>query len=262
MTLRRKLREAVRAYRAYGALSEWPDGRPAFGFIHGDWALDNSRSDGGRNWCGVNNELDVLREEGCYADFTFPSWQHTSQPRQVNSIYVARDDPSKPKSYDRGKAVRVRQREVSGLLLVQGPLVPYIGKGKHGLKVAVDDGDLAAYRRYSSDRLDRWVRAGIHVQGRPDRIFIKLHTHGAPDANRAALLDGDLEALFSDAEARYNDGKRFRLHYVTAREMVNIVMATAAEAGENLSHARDFLLPVPTAPTGSVTARCPPIVKV
>ena len=32
-------------------------GEVFFGFIHGNWALDNSRPDG--RWCGVNNELDV-----------------------------------------------------------------------------------------------------------------------------------------------------------------------------------------------------------
>ena len=37
-----------------------------FGFIHGNWCLDNSRADG--RWCGLNNELILLRELGCYAD--------------------------------------------------------------------------------------------------------------------------------------------------------------------------------------------------
>ncbi len=34
-------------------------------------SLDNSRADG--RWCGINNELILLRELGCYADFTLPS---------------------------------------------------------------------------------------------------------------------------------------------------------------------------------------------
>ena len=42
-----------------------------YAFIHGNWSLCNSRPDG--RYCGVNNELDVLRETGCYADFTLPS---------------------------------------------------------------------------------------------------------------------------------------------------------------------------------------------
>ena len=41
--------------RRHGLLShDRRTGRLAYGFIHGNWALDNSRPDG--RWCGVNNE--------------------------------------------------------------------------------------------------------------------------------------------------------------------------------------------------------------
>lgn len=244
-SLRAKLRDAIAAYRRNGALSVWPDGRPAFGFVHGNWALDNSRQENGRNFCGVNNELTVLQEEGCYADFTFPSWQHLSQPRQVNSIYYAVDDPDRPKSYDTGNRARTGIPDPSGLLMVHGPLVPYVLRRGRLPRVAFDDGDLASYRRYEPARLDRWVRAGVHVIGRPDRIFIKLHCHGAADANRLALLGEDLEALFSDAEARYNDGTRYRLHYVTTREIYNIVKATEENLSGEIGALRDLKLPRP-----------------
>jgi hypothetical protein len=46
-------------------------GKIVFGFIHGNWALDNSLPDG--RWCGLNNEITLLRDLGCYADFTLPS---------------------------------------------------------------------------------------------------------------------------------------------------------------------------------------------
>ena len=244
-SLRRKLREAVLTYREQGALSTGPDGRAAFGFIHGNWALDNSRCEAGRNYCGVNNELTILKEEGCYADLTFPAWQHLSQPRQTNRIYYAFDDPLRPKSYDRGRNAQAGRSCANALLLLQGPLVPYMDRRR--LRIAMDDGDLASYRRYSPARLDRWVRAGIHVEGRPDCVFIKLHCHGAADRNREALLGEDLEALFTDAETRYNDGARYRLHYVTAREMFNVVKWIEAGGEAYSSAARDWLLPPPTA---------------
>src|SRR5688572_22084707 len=44
------------------------DDRLQYGFIHGIWCLDNSRADG--RMCGVNDEFIVLKETGCYADFT------------------------------------------------------------------------------------------------------------------------------------------------------------------------------------------------
>jgi hypothetical protein len=244
-SLRALIRDAIAEYRKYGCLSEWPDGSAAFGFIHGNWALDNARCSGEKNFCGVNNELDVLQQEGCYADFTFPSWQHTSQPRQVNSMYYVIDDPNRPKSYDRGVPAGLGRRP-EGLLLIQGPLAPYVESRFGRRRFGIDDGDLAASRerRYAPERLDRWVRTGIRVAGRSDRIFIKLHCHGAADGNREALLGEDLEALFTDAEARYNDGNRFRLHYVTAREMFNVVKATE-EGITDSARALNWKIPPP-----------------
>ncbi|MBW3622866.1 MAG: hypothetical protein KY468_05585 [Armatimonadetes bacterium] len=249
-TLRQKIRDAVETYRRHGALSEWPDGRPAFSFIHGDWALNNSRSDGGRNWCGVNDEIRLLQSEGCYADFTFPAWKQTAQPRMVNALYYAQSSPSHPKGHDRGEPARAGGPVPPGMLMVQGPLVPYAQKTDGSLRKGVDDGDLAATFRYRPERLDRWVRAGIHVQGKPDRVFIKLHSHGAPEANRDAMLGGDLDALFSDAESRYNDGTRYRLHYVSPREMFNVIRATVEGIEGSPGELRDYLLPPPTRVAG------------
>ena len=244
-TLRQKLDAAIAAYTAHGALSRWDNGRPAFGFIHGNWALDNSRHDAGRNYCGVNDELRVLAQAGCYADFTFPAWQHTAQPRQTNSLFFATDDPLQPKSYDTGAAMQAGGPQSGDLPIIQGPLVPYLRSAGQGFRPAMDDGDLAWYRRYCPARLDRWVQAGIHVLGRPDRIFIKLHTHGAADKNRAVLLGEDFDALFSDAESRYNDGTYWRLHYVTAREMFNVALATQQSENLDIAASRDYLLKAP-----------------
>src|SRR5207248_318014 len=71
--LRRTLLEARDTLaRDHGQLArDRRTGAVRYGFIHGNWALDNSHPGG--CWCGVNNELDVLRQTGCYADFTMPS---------------------------------------------------------------------------------------------------------------------------------------------------------------------------------------------
>ena len=99
------LRSTLRGFadclaREHGLLGRRTDGRPAYGFIHGNWALDNARPDG--KYCGVNDELSVLRETGCYADFTQPAAPDVSQTRTVNSLYYAVDDPRKPRSHERG----------------------------------------------------------------------------------------------------------------------------------------------------------------
>ena len=68
----------------HGLLRE-QEGRTVFGFIHGNWALDNSLPHG--KWCGLNGEIALLRDLGCYADFTMPSMPSAAQGRVVNQIY-------------------------------------------------------------------------------------------------------------------------------------------------------------------------------
>ncbi len=80
-------------------------GAVRYGFIHGNWALGNSRPDG--DWCGVNEELGILAATGCYADFTFPSAPSPTQTRMVNAIYRATDRPGRPRGADRGVRVKV-----------------------------------------------------------------------------------------------------------------------------------------------------------
>ena len=80
------------------------NGQPAFAFIHGNWALDNSRPDG--RYCGLNNELALLRDLGCYADLTMPSGASPTQSRTVNTIYWAVDDPRSQNPMTRGIPVK------------------------------------------------------------------------------------------------------------------------------------------------------------
>ena len=101
-------------------------------------------------------------------------------------------------------------------------------------------------------RVDSWVKQGICVAGRPEWIFVKLHSYLAQEANLEMLLGEAGEWLFTYLESAYNDGVRYRLHYVTAREMFNIVKA--AEAGErgDAGRYRDFLVrPVSTSMAGT-----------
>lgn len=248
--LRSKLREAVRLWQEVGALGRWPDsGRPAFGFIHGNWSLDNSRVEGERNFCGVDNEISLLAEEGCYADFTFPALKQMAQPRQCNSIYYATDDPDRPKSHDRGEVVRVGGTPCGDLMIVQGPLGIVRRSGR--LIPRPEDGDVTGKNPPTPERIDSWVRTAIHVPGRPEWVFVKVFTHGAADGTREELLDSGFEALFSHLEQQYNDGRDWRLHYVNAREMFNIIKAAEAGRGGDPSDYRDFLITAP--PYGGTT---------
>ena len=227
--LRRKLQSFTRTLAdRHDALPRDPiSGQPQWTFIHGNWALDNSHPEG--RWCGVNGELAVLREEGCYADFTLPSAPSPCQTSTINSIYYAASDPARSKSHDRGVEVRVGGSASGDLMLIQGPLGLQWSNRKFGLMPRIENGDIRASSPPSAERIASWVGAGIHVRGRPEWVFVKIHTHGAQDMDADTLLGEPMHRAFTELETRYNDGKRWKLHYVSAREMYNI--AKAAEAG-------------------------------
>jgi hypothetical protein len=237
-----------RLFREHGLLTTMPDHDVAYGFIHGNWALDNARPDG--RFCGVNDEITILRETGCYADFTQPAAPDVSQTRTVNSLYYAVDDPVRPRSHDRGVEAHVgKPFRCFGLLLVQGPIALNWERRVLGVVPGLDVGAIDGSPGYppALRRFRGWVDARIAVRGRPEWVFVKVHTHGAPERNAAALLGSSMAALHDAIGREFNDGHRYRLHYVTAREMVNIVRA--AEAGEtgNPGDYRDYSLPPPQA---------------
>jgi hypothetical protein len=230
----------------HGLLSEHPDGSTAYGFVHGNWALDNARPDGSH--CGVNDELTVLKETGCYADFTLPGVPDVSQTRTVNSIYYAVDDPVRPKSHDRGiRAAVGRRPPADGLLMVQGPLGLDWSRRKYGVLPGVESGTLdhSAAHRPDGARFPRWLAASVTVEGRPDWIFVKVHTHGAPEPNASVLL-GPAMRQFHISMLNQLRQRGMHLHYVTAREMANIVHAAEEGASGDPHPYRDYWLSPPS----------------
>lgn len=220
------------------------NGGPArYGFIHGNWALCNSRPDG--DWCGVNDELGILSATGCYADFTFPSAPSPTQPRTVNAIYRAVDTPGRPRACDRGIRVAcdggTPPASRSGLMLIQGPLALNWRWRKWGVLPRVENGELTGANPPTPGRVRLWAGQGIGVLGRPDWVFVKLHTHGCVPANQGMLLGPAMHTFHTFLGAACNDGTTWCLHYVTARELYNL--ARAAEEGwrgaphEALDHA-------------------------
>lgn len=238
-TLRKKIRDCVQEYSRFGVFC-LPGGERTFAFIHGDWALDNSRNG---KYCGVNDEIRILAEEGCYADFTFPSL-HESQPGKINAIYYVTDDPLKPKSYEKGSDVRVGGSPVGDLMLIQGPLALRT-KRRFGIPwfPAIEAAELQGGSIPTLDRVRAWLKANVHVKGRPEWIFVKLHTHGAMKQNFQHNLGDMADRFFTELERTYNNPKDGLLHYVTAREMYNIIKAAEAGKSGNPGTYRDYLIP-------------------
>lgn len=202
-------------------------GELAYGFIHGNWALCNARPDG--RCCGVNDELTILRETGCYADFTMPSAPHVTQTAKLNSIYYAVDRPGQPRSHDTGVDVGAAPPPADSLLLVQGPLTFDWRQPKWGFRPRLENGCLQATQPPTFDRLPNWLRARVQVPTRPDWFFVKLHAHGAPEESHDALLGAPMVQFHEELARHARANPHFHYHYVTAREMVNLIKA--AEAG-------------------------------
>ena len=243
--LREKIERFVKVlHERHGALPIDPaTGRPAFGFIHGNWCLDNSRGDG--RWCGVNNELRVLGELGCYADFTLPSAPSDTQTSKVNAIYYATDDCERPKSHDDGADLQAGRPGAGDLLIVQGPLALNWKNRRWGIMPRIENSDVRASYPPTRERVDLWVKQHVHVPGRPEWVFVKVHTHGTQDPDIEALLGQPVDEMFNHLETRYNDARNYVLHYVNSREMFNIIKAAEAGHRGNPHHYRDFQLPRP-----------------
>jgi hypothetical protein len=240
-TLRASIEAYLATFAEHGHLSRDPDGRIRYAFIHGNWCLANSRADG--RWCGVDEEIPLLWDTGCYVDMTFPSAPNECQPNVVNQIYWPVGDLARRRAYEQAEPARVGRSYDDRLLMITGPLALARRPGRLSVRIessALDDTDPPG-----ADRLRTWVDQDIHVAGRPEWVFVKVHTHGCPEKNAAVLLGDAGRELHQTLTTRYNDGRRWVLHYVTAREMYNIAKAAIAGKSGNPNDYRDFEIPPP-----------------
>ena len=90
--------------------------------------------------------------------------------------------------------------------------------------------------------LNLWLRAQVQVPTRADWSFVKLHTHGAPEQNQKVLLGPAMVAFHEELARRAKENAEFHFHYVTAREMYNLVKAAEAGWRGSVLEARDFEL--------------------
>lgn len=210
-------------YHRHGLLrKDSATGEIVYGFIHGNWALCNSRPDG--RWCGVDQELTVLRETGCYADFTMPSAPSPTQTSTINSIYYAQDIPGQCKSHDKGiRSVVGRFAPKESLLMIQGPLVPDWQRAKFGVIPRIENGDITDGRPANWSRFQLWQQAHVHVHGAPRHSFIKLHTHGCKEGNIETWLGPEMQRFHAELAEQSARNPNFRYHYVSAWEMAQKV---------------------------------------
>ncbi len=243
---RPKLKDDILRYlgelASHGHLSRDVDGRLRYAFIHGNWCLANARKDG--TYCGVDDEIPLLFETGCYADFTFPAAPNESQPNIVNQIYWPVGDLAKRRAYEQGERARVGEVKHDRILMIEGPLT--LATRRNKMPVWIENSAITAIEPGTARRAQSWVDQNIHVAGRPEWVFVKVHTHGAPEREAAGVL-GDGGRKLHSALRKFNDGREWILHYVSAREMFNIAMAAMEGREGNPAQYRDHVLAPPPA---------------
>lgn len=225
----------------HGCLSQLDGiGGARYAFVHGNFALANSMQ--GR-CCGVDSEIAILAETGCYADLTLPSSPNPAQISKINALYECNWPLSRPAAHREGRDLRSGRFSPMLPLMIQGPLLlDFSRRSRHWPLPTVENGALTGTKPASLARLDLWRKAGIRVQGRPDWLFIKLHCHGMDPRDHEAMLGAPLRRFLRELKEQSRQGREYQIHYVTAREMANLVMAACDGCEGNPIDYRDYRL--------------------
>ena len=236
---RRQLMEFRDSLAGLGCLSRAPgDQEPRYGFVHGNWALANSC--GGR-FCGVDEELQILAETGCFADFTLPSAPNAAQVAKINLLYECGLPLTSRAPHRHSRPLRAGVPPTTFPLIVQGPLLVDFGRREKGRwPVKIENAAVTSINPPNLRRLQLWMRAAITVEGRPDWLFIKLHCHGMDPRDESSMIGEAAQRFMGELMGWVRENPVDRLHFVTGREMVNIAIAAADGNEGNPSGYRDY----------------------
>ncbi|MBK8466523.1 MAG: hypothetical protein IPL32_11885 [Chloracidobacterium sp.] len=215
-------------------------GNPMYAFVHGNLALANSC--GGR-FCGVDNEMEILRDTGCYADMTLPSAPDQSQVAVINQVYECALPINESAPHRRGHRVSTNGNAPQLPLIFTGPLVFNWTRRINGLPVPrIDDGALTANQTLDAERFSRWRSANVTVKGKSDWVFIKLYCHGFFDHDQSVCIGEDAKRFFDGIVEESEKSGAFKVHFATAREAFNIALAAIDGKGGDPNDHRSYRL--------------------
>jgi len=238
---RRQLEEFRDALVKHGCLSRWDGaGLARYAFVHGNWALANSAR--GR-FCGVDDEMLILAETGCYAEVTLPSAPSLAQISKINALYECSLPLGEQAPHRRGRDLTSGRVPTTFPLIVQGPLLLDFGRRICGWPVPrIENSEISAAHPPTMERLRLWRQAGITVEGRPNWVFIKLHCHGISPQDNEAMLGAPMRNFLRDVVEGGESGHQYYAYFVTVREMVNIALAACDGREGNPGDYRDYRL--------------------
>ena len=184
--------------------------------------------------------MQILAETGCFADMTLPTGRfHPAQTRKINSLYECalpldqRAPQRKGRDLERGRCPQVFP------LIVQGPLMVEFASPAQRRWWSVENGALTGPNPPRLERLSLWKQAAICVRGRPDWLFIKLHCHSMNPTQQAAVLGEPVRQFLRELVTGAPERKE-TLHFVSGREMVNIILAACDGREGDPGQFRDY----------------------
>ncbi len=211
--------------------------RPAYAFVHGNFALANSA---GGHFCGVDSEMQILAETGCYVDLSMPSgiW-HRAQIAKTNSVYECALPLDQSAPHRKGHDLAVGRVPKTLPLIVQGPLITDLQRSVRSARPVLENGAITGANPPTLHRVALWKQAQVHVAGRPDWLFIKVFCHSMNPTQKDAVI-GDSFRNFLAALVDGAADRKETLHFVTAREMANILLAACDGREGNPGDFRDY----------------------
>lgn len=212
---------------------------PVYAFVHGNLALANSA---GGNYCGVDSEMKILAETGCYVDMTLPSAPDRTQVPMLNAIYECDNSFNEAMPHRSGTNLKAEQGQVRFPFIFTGPLVFNWTETVRGMFAPrLDDGALTASQPLDVARLERWRNARIGIEGKEDWIFIKLYCHGFFEQDQDSMIGERALNFFSEVVERGEQSGEYKVHFATAREASNMVMAAVDGKDGSPGQHRDYL---------------------
>lgn len=214
--------------------------QPKYAFVHGNLALANSANG---KYCGVDEEMQILADTGCYADLTLPSAPDETQVPMINEIYECGLPLMEKVPHRKGKSVEVFGNKPQLPLIFTGPLVVNWTRRIRGIPVPrLDDSGLAANQPMDLARFNRWLSANITVKGCSDWVFIKLYCHGFFDHDQSACIGEDAVRFFNEIIENGEKTGKYKVHFASAREAFNMVSAAIDGKKGNPHEFRNYRL--------------------
>jgi hypothetical protein len=94
----------------------------------------------------------------------------------------------------------------------------------------------------SRDRFSRWQGARIGIGGRSDWVFIKLYCHAFFEQDQDAMIGDEMRRFMTEILELGATTGNFKVHFASAREVFNMIMAGLEGEQGDPGRYRDYRL--------------------